>query len=303
MSEVNSLSIIENTDMTSFKSTMSKIGQFQKLVRENLQEGKDFGKIPGTSKPTLYKPGAEKILMLMGLQSTYEIIDSTRDWKEGFFQYQVRCTLEKGGIVITQGLGCCNSREKKYINQDPFTMDNTILKMAKKRSQVDASLTVASLSAIFTQDMEDIGNSNNNAPNNELATQPQVSLIKTQIVGSHLFNVSKNAKDKSIVDLLEDGMTKDKASEIISWWLGDTKKFITGERTKRETKEREAKPKTKADKIKQAREIVESPGKVEVKDEDQPFPDEEISDADLPGSSYDNAVPYTGKRKGLGKAK
>ena len=86
--EVTSLSIIEQTDITAFKSMMSKISQFQKLVRENLQDGKDYGTIPGTSKPTLFKPGAEKILMLMGLQSTYEIIDSTRDWKEGFFQYQ-----------------------------------------------------------------------------------------------------------------------------------------------------------------------------------------------------------------------
>ena len=32
---------------------------------------------------------------------------------------------------------------------------NTVLKMAKKRAQVDAVLTVASLSEIFTQDMED----------------------------------------------------------------------------------------------------------------------------------------------------
>jgi len=263
MSEVNSLSIIENTDMTSFKATMSKIGQFQRLVRENLQDGKDYGTIPGTSKPTLYKPGAEKILMLMGLQSTYEILDSTRDFKEGFFQYQVRCTLKKNEMIITQGLGACNSKEKKYERQSGFNIDNTILKMAKKRSQVDASLTVASLSEIFTQDLEDTGidaEGNNNPPNNDLATLPQINLIKTQIVGSHLFKPD-TIKDKSILDLLESGMTKIKASEIISWWKGDSKKFIIGERLKRETIEKETKPAKK--------------GKLEIKDKDAPFPVED----------------------------
>ena len=214
--EVNSLSIIEQTDMTAFKTTMGKISQFQKLVRENLQDGKDYGTIPGTSKPTLFKPGAEKILMLMGLQSIYEIIDSTRDWKEGFFQYQVRCTLKKGDVVITQGLGSCNSREKKYTNQSGFNIDNTILKMAKKRSQVDASLTVASLSEIFTQDIEDTGVVDDDSGGNSYtaksktkpvstdpATAPQKNLIKKKLLSSHLMTdkekerLEKKAKVKA----------------------------------------------------------------------------------------------------------
>jgi len=243
------------------------------------------------------------------LQSTYEIIDSTRDWKEGFFQYQVRCTLEKGGIVITQGLGCCNSREKKYVRQDPYTIDNTILKMAKKRSQVDASLTVASLSEIFTQDVEDIGigdrHSHTPQGNTDFATQPQVTLIKKQITSSHLLT---EGELKKIDGYLETGMTKQKASEIIGWWLGDKQKGIEGEHSKREAKEK-AKP-TKEEKIKQARDIVD--GKVEVKDGDAPFPDEltdkeiaEIENAvdeqEKPGSSYNNAHPFKGKRKGKAK--
>src|SRR5699024_7729552 len=66
--------------------------------------------------------------------------------------------LAKGGQVITQGLGHCNSKEKKYTSdkQDVFMLGNTCLKMAKKRAQVDAALTVGSLSDIFTQDLEDM---------------------------------------------------------------------------------------------------------------------------------------------------
>jgi len=105
--------------------------------------------------------------------------------------------------------------------------------------------------------------------NNDLATLPQINLIKTQIVGSHLFK-PETIKDKSILDLLESGMTKTKASEIISWWKGDSKKFIIGERLKRETIEKETKPAKK--------------GKLEIKDKDAPFPveDEVLAAEDMP---------------------
>lgn len=150
------MSIIETIDLQAITKTVTKINSFQALVQGQLRQNMDYGIVPGTNKPTLLKPGAEKINMLMGLTSEFEIIDSTRDFENGFFQYQVRCRLLKDGFPITNGLGSCNTRERKYIKQDPFTMDNTVLKMAKKRAFVDATLLVGSLSDIFTQDMEDI---------------------------------------------------------------------------------------------------------------------------------------------------
>lgn len=155
-SQNQAISIIEEIDVRQVQYTMQKITQFQKVIQETLHQNHDYGIIPGTSKPTLLKPGAEKILMMMGLRSEFEIVDSTRDFKEGFFQYQVRCKLYKGDILITEGLGSCNTKEKKYINQDPFSIDNTVLKMAKKRALVDAALLVGSLSDIFAQDLEDM---------------------------------------------------------------------------------------------------------------------------------------------------
>ena len=151
-----SMSIIDNVNLQQVSATMQKIAQFQQVIQKTLHQGHDFGIIPGTDKPTLLKPGAEKILMMMGLRSEFEIVDSTRDFEKGFFQYQVRCRLLKGDMVITEGLGACNTRERKYLKMDPFTMDNTVLKMAKKRALVDATLLVASLSDVFTQDIEDM---------------------------------------------------------------------------------------------------------------------------------------------------
>ena len=169
----NSLSIIENINLQQIQGTLTKIAQFQQLVQNQLKQNHDYGIIPGTPKPTLLKPGAEKILMLMGLRSEFEIVDSTRDFEKGFFQYQVRCKLYRGDILITEGLGAANTKERKYLKQDPYTIDNTVLKIAKKRALIDAVLLVASLSEVFTQDLEDIDLKGNQLPKNEKQRQQQ----------------------------------------------------------------------------------------------------------------------------------
>ena len=156
MSEVNQMTVVESLNINKMSGMIKKIEEFQNLVQSQLKQNHDYGVIPGTSKPTLLKPGAEKINMMMGLTSEFELVDSTRDWDNGFFQYQVKCKLMRHGTVITEGLGACNTRERKYAKQDPYTLDNTILKMAKKRALIDATLHVASLSDIFTQDLEDM---------------------------------------------------------------------------------------------------------------------------------------------------
>ncbi|WP_427340945.1 hypothetical protein, partial [Caloranaerobacter sp. DY30410] len=185
----NALSIIDNVDIQQVAGTMQKIARFQAVIQKTLKKNHDYGVINGTSKPTLLKPGAEKILMLMGLTSEYDIIEKIEDYEKGIFAYTIKCTLYKNGQKITEGVGSCNSREDKYRwrwvtekdlpigidkstlksktdsygrikyrveNDDICSIANTILKMAKKRAQIDATLTVASLSEIFTQDVEDI---------------------------------------------------------------------------------------------------------------------------------------------------
>lgn len=157
--ESNPMMIIEGLKLDRVQQSMEKINQFQKVIQNTLVEGHDYGAaFYGSPKPSLLKPGAEKILMLLGLSSEYEIIEKIQDYEDGFFAYTIRCILTKNGIVVTEGLGHCNSKEKKYESdkQDKYMLGNTCLKMAKKRAQVDAALTVGSLSNIFTQDLEDM---------------------------------------------------------------------------------------------------------------------------------------------------
>jgi uncharacterized protein (DUF3820 family) len=159
---VNSMSIIDSVDLESVKNTLAKINQFQMVIQNTLKKDHDYGVIPGTPKPTLLKPGAEKIQMLLGVTSEYEVIERVQDYDNGFFAFTVRCVIYKDGVKITEGLGHCNTREPKFYKkkngelQDPYEKVNTVLKMAKKRAQIDATLTVASLSEIFTQDIEDM---------------------------------------------------------------------------------------------------------------------------------------------------
>lgn len=80
----------------------------------------DFGVIPGTDKPTLLKPGAEKLTTFFGLSKRFEVIDREEDWtgafknNEPFFYYLYRCRLFRGDILIAEADGSCNSFEAKY---------------------------------------------------------------------------------------------------------------------------------------------------------------------------------------------
>jgi len=103
-------------DEQTFKQDILAINRFQQVVHANMVAGQDYGVIPGTTKPTLLKPGAEKIAKLLGLADTYEIMDRQEDWQRPFFRYLIKCSLSsvKHGSTISEGLGECNSMESKY---------------------------------------------------------------------------------------------------------------------------------------------------------------------------------------------
>ena len=127
-------------------------------VREHMSEGEDYGIIPGGNKPTLFKPGAEKLNAVFGLSPLVEINNRVEDWDASFVAYEVKVTLlnKRTQVIEAEGVGSCNSRERKYKNQDAANVANTILKMAKKRALIDATLSATRASGMFTQDLEDL---------------------------------------------------------------------------------------------------------------------------------------------------
>lgn len=93
-----------------------RLAEFQEFVKFYLQEGEDFGVIPGTNKPTLYKPGADKLCELYGLGDSYRILTQVEDFTADppLFDYTIECQLWRGDRLVSTGLGSCNSYESKY---------------------------------------------------------------------------------------------------------------------------------------------------------------------------------------------
>ena len=98
------------------------------FVKAQMQKDVDYGVIPGTKKPTLLKPGAEKLCRLFNLRPILEIIHSVVDFEKPLFHYHYRCSLYRGDELVGQGDGCCNSMEVKYQKQKYkiFDLTNTI---------------------------------------------------------------------------------------------------------------------------------------------------------------------------------
>lgn len=173
------------------------IAQFQGVVHELMVEGHDYGAaFPGSDKPSLLKPGAEKLVKLMNCTAQYEVEECKEDWEKPFFYYRVKCRLVSmdTGVVVSEGMGSANSYEskwryrwlfesdipsgvdkkslrrkeffskknnRKYVqyrmeNEDIYDQVNTILKIGEKRSLVDAALAAGRLSDLFTQDIEEM---------------------------------------------------------------------------------------------------------------------------------------------------
>ena len=100
---------------------VSRRNQIVAFTKQAMQDGVDYGAIPGTGgKPTLLKPGAEKLCTLFGLSATFVLVDSVKDWVgrrtngEPLFYFEYKCQLLRHGAVVAEGDGNCNSWEKKY---------------------------------------------------------------------------------------------------------------------------------------------------------------------------------------------
>jgi hypothetical protein len=162
---------------------------FTELVSKLLQEGVDYGKIPGTNQQSLLKPGAEKLCVFFGLQPNMMLQESKEDWERGFFYYRYRVDLWRGNTRVASCEGSANSYEKKYRyiwtekpkpkdpqveadlkargigrnrqafgkwrweerieNPNPYDLVNTLKKMAQKRAYVGATLMATSATGFF----------------------------------------------------------------------------------------------------------------------------------------------------------
>ncbi|MGB3206451.1 MAG: hypothetical protein WBB28_15805 [Crinalium sp.] len=116
----NSSIQLANNHVEAVTEALERYGVMVRFVKSIMQQDVDYGVIPGTNKPTLLKPGAEKLCSLFHLTQRLQLIKSVEDFTgkehngEPFFYYHYRAQLWKGNELIAEGDGSCNSWEKKY---------------------------------------------------------------------------------------------------------------------------------------------------------------------------------------------
>ena len=137
--------------------------ELKNFVETVMVEGIDYGTIPKTNKRCLHKSGAEKLCIYYEYGKRFEIINRETVLEQEYFSYEIKAILfdSASGQIVAEGVGSCNSKEKKYLKSTGYDAANTVLKMAKKRAFVDAVLTATASSDMFTQDLTDDDSSEN----------------------------------------------------------------------------------------------------------------------------------------------
>jgi hypothetical protein len=167
-------------------AVVARVRLIQEVMQKVMKKDTHYGVIPGCAKPSLWKPGAEQLLVTFRIAPDEPKVEdlSTGD----SIRYRVTRTGRANGQTVAAGVGECSSDEEKYkwrrpvcdaefeaapedrkrlkykrdggtekqIRTNPADVANTILKMADKRAFVAMTLLATAASDIFTQDLEDL---------------------------------------------------------------------------------------------------------------------------------------------------
>lgn len=142
----------------------ARVNLVHRVMQTVMQKGTHFGTVPGCgAKMVLLKPGADVLATTFRLVPQFKVERS--DMPNGHREYDVTCSMyAHDGALLGQGVGSASTMEKKYRwrkddkgqkieNEDIADMYNTVLKIAKKRAHIDATLTVTGAADLFTQDL------------------------------------------------------------------------------------------------------------------------------------------------------
>jgi hypothetical protein len=190
----NEVTTIDNSNINlpmALDQILAQKSLIRKVMESVMKEGTHYGIIPGCKQPSLYKAGSEAALLTFRIAVNPHVEDlSTHDC----FRYRVTCQgILPSGEIVGAGIGECSTDEEKYMwraavcpeefeatlenrrrvkwqkgwKEQPAKpvqqvrtnfadLANTVLKMAKKRAQIDLTLTCTACSDVFVQDLEDL---------------------------------------------------------------------------------------------------------------------------------------------------
>lgn len=217
----------------------AQVNLIQEVMQAVMKRDTHYGVIPGCKQPSLYKAGSEVLLTTFRIAVEPEVEDISGPDER---RYRVRA---KGihiptGAVVGVGVGECSSLEEKYkwrkaydkewnetpedrrrikhgkdfstkqVRTEIADVSNTVLKMAKKRAQVDMTLTALSASDCFTQDIEDmpegyVDDERVPAAPKEPAPYPDESFEKNIVNWAELIESGKKTADQIIANITARG--------------------------------------------------------------------------------------------------
>ncbi len=98
----------------STEAVVRQVNVIQEVMKAVMKIDEHYGTIPGCQKPSLYKPGAEKLGFTFRLAPEYEV--RTINMANGHREYQVKCRLRHipTGAMVGEGEGSCTTMEGKY---------------------------------------------------------------------------------------------------------------------------------------------------------------------------------------------
>lgn len=96
------------------EKVVSQVKLIQDIMSSVMKKDEHYGIIPGCKKPSLYQPGADKLMLTFRFDPEPEILSSTEN--DTLIAFTIKVTLKSitTGAVIASGIGSCNSKEKKY---------------------------------------------------------------------------------------------------------------------------------------------------------------------------------------------
>lgn len=171
---------------------ISRVKKIQEIVKHVMKEGEHYGVIPGCKKPSLYKSGAELLLMTFQVASKVDRVEDLSTPDEIRYRVTVAGIHQTTGAFLGDHVGECSSSEEKYkwrrpvcdqefndtpedrrrvkwaigknntpyqqkqIRTNPADVANTILSMGEKRGMVGMTRSVTGASSMFTDGVEDL---------------------------------------------------------------------------------------------------------------------------------------------------
>ncbi len=166
---------------------VARVRKVQEIMTTLMQENVHYGKVPGTQKPSLWKPGAELLLLTFRVGTRLEVEDlATTDAVR--YRVKVLGFSQVTGEVLGEGIGEASTSEERWrwratvhekewaatdpdcrrikfdrqgnetkqVRTSPTDLANTVLMMAAKRGMVAMVRVVTACSDIFDQDLEDL---------------------------------------------------------------------------------------------------------------------------------------------------